>query len=289
MGGLSRKIGIAMVAAAGVVATLTGANAADMSLGAAAPLPSIAQPDEGPVSFGTGWYLRGDLGVSQDLQVGVGGITLPTKPGYPNGWSVSLGGGYKFNDWVRADMTFDWRAPRSYAGNTRTAACITSFTAVTNQVTLITTYVPNYDTCNNWVQARITNFTTLVNLYADLGTWGGFTPYVGAGAGVNLVYQKIAESWFMSNGNPYQVYASAGPTNYYFNWNQARSVTTTQFAWALMAGASYALTPNVAVDVGARYLNLGKIDSISNFTGVTSSRSNTAKELRVGFRYTPDL
>ena len=47
MGGLSRKIGIAMVAAAGVVATLTGANAADMSLGAAAPLPSIAQPAPG--------------------------------------------------------------------------------------------------------------------------------------------------------------------------------------------------------------------------------------------------
>ena len=41
------------------------------------------------------------------------------------------------------------------------------------------------------------------------------------------------------------------------NWNRTISSTTVGFAWALMAGFSYQLTPSVAIDIGYRYLNSG--------------------------------
>ena len=37
--------------------------------------------------------------------------------------------------------------------------------------------------------------------------------------------------------------------------------TTASLAWAAMAGLSYDITPNLKVDVGYRYLDMGKADS----------------------------
>ena len=41
------------------------------------------------------------------------------------------------------------------------------------------------------------------------------------------------------------------------NWGHSLNSTTYGFAWALMAGLSYQITPSVAIDLGYRYLNGG--------------------------------
>lgn len=289
---LARAIGLATVATAAFGA-MSGARAAEPLFGAAppmAPLVGYASAEETPVTFATNWYLRGDLGVSQDVQIGIGNATLPRGNSFPNGWSFGLGAGFKFNDWMRADMTLDWRAPRSYNDNTSTIACVTGWAPVKDALGNIVGETALTDSCKDLYRARVNNTTLLLNAYLDLGTWWGLTPYIGAGVGANYVYQKASQNWFMSNGLAYQVTTpdAVNPALiWYYNYDMQRSLVSLQFAYALMAGASYAITPHMSVDIGGRYVNMGKLTSYSSFTGVVSKK-NDAKEIRIGFRYYPD-
>ena len=87
----------------------------------------------------------------------------------------------------------------------------------------------------------------LVNAYADLGTWWCITPYIGAGIGTARVQiANFIDSGTVNNGSgsgPSLVYAQTGS-----EWN---------FAWALHAGLAYQVNPNMAIELGYSYVNLG--------------------------------
>lgn len=284
----SRKIGIAAFGAALAVLGAAGAaRAADMPFAPALEPPPVEQP----VLFGTGWYIRGDLGIAKDTPLPVGGATLPSSKSFPNSWSIGAGFGYKYNSWLRTDVTLDWRRPREFQGNTGFLPCAQGSTPVVDPLTGITTgstFI--YGTCADNTRARLTSLHALFNVYADLGTWGGFTPYVGAGVGVNWIYQKVSQNWFMGNGLNYNLswVDPFSSMTYYANWDMARSVKTVQLAWALMGGVSYAVTPNTSIDVGYRYLDLGRVQSMVGFAQAATQRLKT-QEVRVGVRYTPDF
>jgi opacity protein-like surface antigen len=110
---------LAMASAAAVLA-ITAANAADLPL-APAPIPVVQD-------FG-GWYLRGDIGmtnqqtnsltnvVAPGTSVGTKFLTFDSAPLY------SLGGGYQFNNWLRVDVTANIAAtPISTASKWRSSA-----------------------------------------------------------------------------------------------------------------------------------------------------------------------
>lgn len=294
---LARGLGIASVAALAALSGLSSARAADPNVASMFGGPPPITPGSGftpaeeqPVTFATNWYLRGDIGVAKDVQIGIGNVTLPRGNSFPNTWSFGLGAGYKFNDWIRADMTLDWRAPRSFNSNTSSITCITGWSPIKDGSGNIIGETAVTDTCQDMYRARVNNTTLLFNIYADLGTWWGLTPYIGAGIGANYVYQKAQQNWYMSNGIPYQVTVvdAVNPAQtWYYNYDQARSLSSVQLAWALMAGASYAVTPNLSIDVGARFLHLGTLTSYATFGGATQ-KVNNAREVRVGFRYYPD-
>jgi opacity protein-like surface antigen len=99
--------------------------------------------------------------------------------------------------------------------------------------------------------AKMWSSSTFANGYVDLGTWWGITPYVGAGVGAAL--------------------------------NDLESRSRWNFAWALMAGAAYHLSPNLSVDFGYRYADLGSA------TGLDLSLVEvTAHEFKIGLRYKLD-
>ncbi len=52
-----------------------------------------------------------------------------------------------------------------------------------------------------------------------------------------------------------------------------------------MAGVSYAITPELALDVGYRYINLGTISGVQDATGNTYTKVVDAQEVRLGLRY----
>lgn len=252
------------------------------------PPPSLEAVDEERVTFGTGWYLRGDLTASQDVKLSIGGATVPRNSDFFNSWGAGLGFGYKYNDWFRSDVTADWNNPRNFQGNTVSGVLCQIGAVGTPSGGPFTGSLPVYSACSDYSRARLQAFNVLFNGYVDLGTWLGVTPYVGAGVGFTNIYQKFSRNWYMNNGNPYAPVWTDPFTQgtYQAYWDQTRSTNSFQFAWAAMAGFSYAVTRNASIDVGYRYLNLGKVTTYSLYG--TSTQNLYSNQLRVGVRYTPD-
>lgn len=114
--------------------------------------------------------------------------------------------------------------------------------------------------------SRLGETVLLGNLYWDIGTFGRWTPFIGVGIG--------AAQLTISDDAP--IAAAAGSLQR-TEWNAA---------WSLMAGTSWELAPNLLVNTGYRYLNLGapSFDIAGRpfdlrFSGVQEH------QLRIGLRY----
>lgn len=192
--------------------------------------------------YQSGWYLRGDIGYRMnDLDGASSSIGInPTNPTIDDRFTIGGGGGYK-NGWFRTDLTMDY-APRA------------SFTSVT----------PDY-------RMKVETFTTLANVYLDLGTWYGMTPYIGAGAGM---------SWNCTRDYFSNVLLFPGLQG--VDINKAKW----DFAWAAMAGLTFNLSPNLLMDFSYRYLNMGDATTpIAGNNNQITIRDMTAQEFRLGLRY----
>jgi len=221
------------------------------------PAPSPGPFARAPFEFGSGWYLRGDIGYkfynAPDAHFDVAGYGNMINESLTDTGVVGLGLGYKFNQWLRTDLTVDYEWPGHFHGNLNcpTLGCLPG-----------PTYSDEY--------ADISAWTGLVNAYVDLGTWGGFTPYVGAGIGTS----------YLSTSNVHYVNpdASTGTWGGASKWN---------LAWALMAGVSYNISPKWLLDLNYRYVNLGDaISGPTTFGGQPIHYDNiSAQEIRLGFRY----
>lgn len=55
-----------------------------------------------------------------------------------------------------------------------------------------------------------------------------------------------------------------------------------------MAGTAFALSQNLQVDVGYRYLSFGNVETTSGVGGSTTFRNLGAHEVRVGLRWNFD-
>jgi len=117
--------------------------------------------------------------------------------------------------------------------------------------------------------AKIQPTTGLLNGYLDLGTWYRLSPYIGAGAGV--AYVRVTD------------YAGPAPPltgdTGKKQWN---------FAYAGMAGVAVAISHNLMVDVGYRYLNIGDVKTGSDAFGAMTFKNVAAHEARVGLRWSFD-
>ena len=120
------------------------------------------------------------------------------------------------------------------------------------------------------VTAKISSINALFNGYIDLGTWHGVTPYIGAGVGAASV-------------RAYDYASTVAPP-----FAGGLSNTKWQFAWGLMAGAGYAISRNVMVDLGYRYLNLGDVTTASDAFGAMTFKNVAAHEVRLGLRWSFD-
>ena len=119
--------------------------------------------------------------------------------------------------------------------------------------------------------AKIDTATALANVYIDFGTWNGFTPYAGVGVGMSL----LRSADYVNTRLPASELVSTAQ-----RWN---------FSWAGMGGVSYQFTPNWAIDAGYRYIRLGNaIGGTESTNQVTTFKSLSAHEIRVGFRYLLD-
>ena len=258
--------------AAGAASLLsTAAFAADMAI--APPPPMYAPP---PAQEFGGWYLRGDIGFSNQ-QVSKREyysyprlLSLQQQSSFDTGGIFGAGVGYQFNNWFRADVTGQYRGKSNFHGLDLTSYSDTG------------TVQRGSDTYS----ASKSEIVVLANVYADLGTWWCITPFIGAGVGMsrNTIsnFTDIGANGTFAFGTvPGLAYAPSAS-----KWN---------FAWALHTGLAYRVTPNMAIELGYSYLNLGDgvTGSLITKDGVTANQAMTFKsitshDIKLGVRYNFD-
>lgn len=106
----------------------------------------------------------------------------------------------------------------------------------------------------------------LVNGYFDIATIMGLTPYVGAGAGVTYSRHEIDV-----DAPSFGVAGSFADRQY-------------NFAYALMAGASYKISDNASVDLGYQFLHTPNMEYLNTDTG-TIDEGVKQHLFKVGLRY----
>lgn len=207
---------LALAGAAALALAPTLAKAADM------PLPPPPMPFVEEVG---GWYLRGDIGMSNqrvkrlDSPAFDATVSVLDK-GFDSAPTFGVGIGYQYNNWLRFDVTTEWRGNASFRG--------------------LDTYTSNGGGTNDYTGSK-SEWLSLINAYLDLGTWNSMTPYIGAGIGVT---QNTISNFKDVN----VIQTAVGYSKSHSQW---------EMAWALYAGVAYRVTPNFIVDLGYRYVNLG--------------------------------
>ena len=223
---------------AGVVAfgAIGPAAAADLL-----PPPPMIEP---PVMAAetSGWYLRGDIGVgiatTTSLRSTFQATDLAGNPYTPppltrvnnsigNSGVIDVGVGYQLNNWFRFDATVGYHSAVPYRMGYVYPASFCGGGV---------TY------CSDFYSGQISALHGLVNGYVDLGTWYGVTPFVGAGVGVANVKFGSLIDYGQGSG-------------------VASDRSQTNFAWALMAGLGYNVNDRLKLEMGYRYLNMGKVTS----------------------------
>lgn len=232
-------------------------------------------PQYVPVEVGSGWYLRGDVGYSANTKprgdytyrtydAGTYSSHTSGSADLSDEFTFGLGVGYSFTDMLRADVTVS-RLSSDFSGS---GPC----------------NVALGPDCRTEGESELTAYAALANAYVDLGTFVGFTPYVGAGAGYTYLNWDDVQSSNYCGGVPCA--ANPGATH--------PGESDWRFTYALMAGVAYDVSDNMKVDLGYRYM---KIDDGDMFGWDSASAAEGARgiqgrdsgfsthEIRVGLRY----
>jgi len=236
---------------AGVIGmTATAASAADFPRRLFLPPAPVLDTTES-------WYLRGDVGYTHykrpeaDYTLGLISGSM-SREGFGDNAVVGVGIGYYFSPMFRADVTLDHSFYSRFKGLPANDGFATGSASD---------------------RGRFQSSTAMLNVYADLGTYGGFTPYVGAGVGVA---HNVLGSYTRTSVDALGVVTQerlAGGGGY-------------SFAWALMAGVGYKLSDSFTLDLGYRYVSLGDVKTRGYASGAGGDvESIGAHEVRLGVRY----
>jgi len=262
---------VKVLIAAGAASLLSsGAFAADMAI--ASPPPAYYPP---PVEDFGGWYLRGDIGMTNTrgkffAPAYDDASTLSVNQlghGFTGGTSYGVGVGYQFNSWFRADITGEYRSKVMFSG--------TDFASIAGLGPISDVY-----------SARFSSWVAMANVYVDLGTWWCITPFVGVGLGG--AFNQI------SGLTDFGAIPSPGVGSVNAAVYVANAVDTkVNFAWAAHAGLAYKVSPNFTIELAYRYLDLGTgiTGGGSTFDGTRSARAFefhdlTSHDIKLGVRWT---
>lgn len=284
------KAGLASTVLALSVSAGTGANAAD--LGGSIKDNYIPAA---PMSAGVGpCYFRGDVGysISQDPSVGwpvtngdfagdtnANGVIDSDEITYTrvtdtvsnvsleNTWLAETGLGCGSGSrGFRGEVMFGYRGDRKLDGEPGV------YHPGPTPGDPVPGYTPEPD-YEDPLHTSVQTYTAMLNIYKDLGSFGRFVPYLGAGLGV--AYHDVDFVYFTGNPNL---------------TNEIEGDETLSFAWSLMAGVGVQISDRAILDIGYRYIDMGEAQSGRVDTaGFTNPRVEIddleAHEIKVGLRY----
>lgn len=270
-----------LIAAAGVFALSVGAAAA-ADLGP--PPVHLPPPPHVAADFG-GWYLRGDVGVgihTYDKFTDPGVEAVAAVSGNPGSFLTGhlddaaffgVGVGYQFNNWLRFDVTGEYRTAAKFGAIDRyDFDC--SFGAFGRCDPF---FGRRYVERNNIYSGSYSAIVGLANAYVDLGNFWGVVPFVGAGVGFAHNRTRGVYDFDPSEFGGGGFAPAKGKTN---------------FAYALHAGLGYDVSPNLKLEVAYRFLSLGDVETGRFYCicGGVAGTSQTIKDVvshdfKVGMRW----
>jgi opacity protein-like surface antigen len=253
-----------------LVVAFAGATA----LNATASLAADLAPPPPPVVEYSGWYLRGDIGVTSQqvdklnnaLYSSFSSVQNVDK-GFDSAPLFGLGIGFQWNTWFRTDFTGEYRAKANFHG-------------------LDIGRAPGLILPDDY-HASKSEWLFLANAYVDLGTWWNITPFIGAGVGTSL----NTISSFRDVG--ITGIAPGGPI---LSVAYGHSASKWDFAWAVHAGFAYRVTPSVTLEFAYRYVDLGSarsgdligFDGTNRVNNPMEFKNLTSNDFKFGVRWAFD-
>ncbi|GJD94475.1 outer membrane protein [Methylobacterium iners] len=233
--------------------------------------PGPAEPElRGPlppeIDVGTGFYLRADVGFSNQgverlsNSLDALGTIEKVDLGFAGAPFAGLGVGYQFSRWFRADVTGEYRSAATFTGLERYRDASLPLGYGTDE------YI-----------ATKRDVVVLANAYVDLGSYYGVSPFIGAGVGAShATIENFKDTNVVTQGVSY-----------------AKSGSKTSFAWALHAGLGYEVNSALKVELGYRYLNLGdaKTGTVYNYAGQCGAcdaltyKNTDSHDVKLGLRW----
>ena len=191
-------------------------------------VPSVAFASAGKPSASEGYYSRLDLGA--DLRKGnkVYGQNIKKNKTAV----VSVGMGYKFNEYLRSDLNLQFRN--------------------------LKTELKENDDIKSSAQNKA--LTAMLNGYVDLPTGTMFTPYAVVGLGMSNIAKADVKFDYVTDN--------------------ATGKRHTSFAWNAGLGVNTKIQDNLSLDLGYKYVNVGKLKVSINNESKTSKIQ--AHELTAG-------
>ncbi|SOC37016.1 opacity protein-like surface antigen [Rhizobium subbaraonis] len=251
------------------------------------PVIEAPEVDMSTVAVAQGWYIRGDLGYAASIKGGDGSYNYIGEGGadesrerfddarFSKPFSYGVGMGYQFNNFVRTDLTTDFFNSSFDADSSIGRAC-PGENAGTG--------------CDFTHESGFNAISVMANGYIDLGTYAGFTPYIGGGVGAtNVQWDDLKTRATCVDGT-----GACGSTE---QGDVVRNPgeESWRFTYALMAGASYDLTNRIKLDIGYRYSDVdgGKMFGYSSAEKALGASGTKARddgfqrhEIRAGIRVT---
>ncbi len=276
-----------------------GAHAADDLV-----IPAVQEDAYTPVEVGSGWYIRGDVGINFGGRHNSDSYTLAPvyyDNNYRDATTVSGGVGYRINDMFRVDATLEKFFKSSFGSRQVVAPrgpCLGTGEYI-NTVTGIVSVGPfAIQNCIGEDKAEYDAMAAMANAYVDLGTYYGFTPFVGAGLGLARVsYREETGTTTcvpVDAGVHVETCAATGtisqpPANsVYTEPGVIQSGSDWRVAYALSAGLSYDITKNLKLDTAYRYSAVAGGSGIPYGATPGSSMSKdgfSLHQIKMGLRY----
>jgi opacity protein-like surface antigen len=306
-----KALKIAMIAGCCLIGFAQNGFAADMDQ----PIFVEEAPELQPVEIGNGWYIRGDIGANfagkhettEYAPAGALGVRYINK--FADSLDLGIGVGYQVNDYFRIDGGVERLFNSEFSSTqlltdpsslglatSRRGPCI-GWREVTNGAGVVVRTQADIINCLDVDSAGYSATNLMANAYVDLGTYVGFTPYLGAGVGVAKVEWKeetdattcvpVGQDVYAEGCQAVGTINQPKPNEAYTEKGVTNEGTDYRLSYALTAGVGYKASRNLTWDLSYRMLNVGGNDitySATPGSGMAKDGFGT-QQVRLGFRY----
>lgn len=240
----------------------TALAGATVATDAAAADRYVLEPvEETPAEFGTGWYIRGDVGIvangvrntsvdrreTNDPQAPFEGRESDTDASFSLGAAV----GYRFTHKIRGDISYDYVARHDEGSRTFTL-CQGERFYYANAFP-----EPGLIDCFREDQSEHTINLLQANAYFEFAPERTFSPFLGLGFGVARIQYDVADARYTCNPNDDTIFTERCLFGEYGEAAVAVGAESTgatyHLAGSLIGGVSFRMSKNLTLDSEYRY------------------------------------